>query len=637
VKVVAEIRPLRLKRQIAQKPDGPVAQLDSIAHVWVDNAVPHLDSAFDYLVPESLSDQITQGVRVLVPFAGRNIEGLVLSRSDDSAVSGLKSILSVLSPLVVADQEALDLIQATCDRWAGHPYDVIRSAIPPRVASVEKDFIGKSFKLKAHQSIKSDLKCLRHYRLFSPGEDPLRSLADLLVEKSHIGGVLLIVPEERELDRLENILKEDFPTLEYVRLDASMERSVRYRNYLLASHGERNIVIGARSAIFAPVDNLQTIMVYREGAQSHYELRSPGWNVRDVAILRSIKRGASLLFAGFSPSSEAARLIESGWLTLVGKPHRINIQSASSPDGELLPSQIFTVIRAALIKGPVLFLVPRKGYSSALLCKKCRNIALCACGGKLTKKSLHGPPQCSHCAAVFQGWRCPWCQSEVSYLLGRGTDRYAEEIGRAFPGQRVATSAGEHILESVPGEPLIVIATPGAQPRAIGGYAAVILLEGAVFFGEVDMRAQERARESFFYSASLLAPDAKVIAVIDDAHPITASIARWNPSIMARRELADRLEAQLPPYFRSATIELPEVQSSSVVTALKSALSNRRLPSSTRILGPASIGKGVSRILLTSSLEDGPLLVELLHEFMRKRSIAKKDSLTVRVDPYSLS
>ncbi len=221
--------------------------------------------------------------------------------------------------------------------------------------------------------------------------------------------------------------------------------------------------------------------------------------------------------------------------------------------------------------------------------------------------------------------------------MGRGSDRFAEEIGRAFPGFRVITSSGDNILESVPNEPLIVIATPGAQPRVVGGYSGLVLLEGQAFFGEVDMRAQERARESFFYSASLLAAHAKAIVVIDEAHPITASIARWNPTMMIRRELEERLDAQLPPHFRSAILELPDDQATSIVSALKKAREDGRLPLSTRILGPASLDKAHSRILLTSSLEEGAMFVDLLHEFMRRRSIARKGSITLRVDPYSLS
>ena len=638
MKPVAEVRPLRLKRQIAQRPDGPVAEHESVAHVWVDNSLAHLDGTFDYLVPEFLSESVKTGVRVVVPFSGHDVEGLVLSRSQASTITGLKSILSVLSPIPVADEAGIALIKATCERWAGHPYDVIRSAIPPRVVAVDKEFVAAD--LPNHQKIESVMSngaLTRQYLLFPPGVDPLESLAHLLVEKSHRGGVVLVVPEERELDRLENIIKAQFPSLAYARLDAGMSRSLRYRNYLLVARGEVRIVIGARSAIFSPIRNLQTILVYREGAQSHYELRSPGWNVRDVAILRSMRSEISLVFAGYSPSSEAARLIESGWLTLTRDRHRVEISAMAAPRGELLPARIFPTIRSALSRGPVLFLAPRKGYSSALLCNKCKNIALCTCGGKLTKKSLKGAPVCSHCALVFEGWKCIWCQSDVPFLLGRGSDRFAEEIGRAFPGFRVITSSGDNILESVPNEPLIVIATPGAQPRVVGGYSGLVLLEGQAFFGEVDMRAQERARESFFYSASLLAAHAKAIVVIDEAHPITASIARWNPTMMIRRELEERLDAQLPPHFRSAILELPDDQATSIVSALKKAREDGRLPLSTRILGPASLDKAHSRILLTSSLEEGAMFVDLLHEFMRRRSIARKGSITLRVDPYSLS
>ena len=631
---MALTRPLRLRTQIAKAPVGASATDLPIARVWVDNGIYHLDSHFDYLVPELLSEQVRIGIRVTVPFAGKEVEGLIIDRLALSQVGKLRSISSILSPHRVANAHTINLIAAVAKRWAAHPYDIIRSAIPPRLAGVDKSFTSK----KSHNDNDAPIspqKIRRSYLLFAPRIDPLESLATYAIDSHSAGGVLVLLPEERELQRLEKILLERNVT--FTRLDAALPRADRYLRHLQIIDGASNFVIGTRSAIFAPVANLQTIIVYREGAHSHYEVRSPGWNVRDVAIMRSMQEGLSLLLAGYSPSSEAARLIELKWLGYSQSKKRIPVTSFSQPNGELLPERVFAPIRAALKLGPVLFLVPRKGYASALLCKKCRNVALCACGGKLRKLSSSLAPMCSHCSTTFAGWKCVWCQGDTPYLIGRGADRFAEEIGRAFPNLPVIASAGENILRDIPDAPALVISTSGAQPRPANGYSAVVLLEGSAFFGEVDMRAQERSREAFFYSASLISETGQVLVVLAESHPIVSGLALWNPTTAIGRELREREDTHLPPYFRCAILELDEMDALSVASGFKKALLAGRLPASTRILGPSIANSAVARILITASLSDGAELVEVLHEFQRRRGISKKKLVTLRIDPYSLS
>ena len=107
---MALTRPLRLKREIAKaKAEGSTSHLP-IARVWVDSGVFHLDSEFDYLIPDNLSPLVVTGIRVQVPFHGREVEALVLSRQAASELSSLKAISKVISPHSVATAESLELI-----------------------------------------------------------------------------------------------------------------------------------------------------------------------------------------------------------------------------------------------------------------------------------------------------------------------------------------------------------------------------------------------------------------------------------------------------------------------------------------------------------------------------------------------
>ena len=621
-------RPLRLKTEEVARQDNAIATVLPLARLWVDNSLSHLDGTYDYLVPQRLDTSVRAGVRVGVNFAGREVEGLVLERVDATSFAGLKMISSVLSPVVVAPPQLISLIKVASERWLAHPYDIVRSAIPPRVAGVDK----KSPVIERVSAKKSGQSREISYIHIQPIESAIAKTAEFAKAKLNLGSVLLIVPEERELRRLSDLLGDAA-----IVLSASLSRTDRYRNYLLAIGGSKKLVIGTRSAIFASPSDLRTLIVFREISESLYEPRTPGWNVRDLSLMRSANEGLDLYFAGYSPSSEIGKLIEEEKIKFVSKRSRLKVTNHPSVNGELLPGRIFTSIRTALKSGPVLFLVPRKGYASSLMCKKCRNIALCECGGKLSKSGGNERANCVHCGVKANLHKCKWCGADSMVLLGRGAERHAEEIGRAFPGFPVLYSNAQKPIESQDGQPALVISTTGMVPRVANGYSAVILLEGDSFFSFADLRAQERARESFFEAASHVSAKGEIVTVIDSAHPITAALTQWNPATMAARELSDRKEVGLPPFTRAVLLETESKDATGIIAGIRKAVFDQRLPSSVLALGPSQSSGDLSRILLTCDISQSDIFLKFLHEFLRHRAITKKSKIFLRVDPYALS
>jgi primosomal protein N' (replication factor Y) len=136
---VAAPRLFRLRAEVASNPSGPVADRLPVARVLVDTGVFHLDQKYDYSVPEKLSDAVVPGVRLQLPFGNRETEGIVVERVGQPERAGtLKAITKVLSPHVVATPALLDLIDKAADFYCCNPWDLVRSAIPPRVAAVDK-------------------------------------------------------------------------------------------------------------------------------------------------------------------------------------------------------------------------------------------------------------------------------------------------------------------------------------------------------------------------------------------------------------------------------------------------------------------------------------------------------------------
>lgn len=619
----------RLKAEVAQASSGPRALVLPFARVRVDTGVFHLDQLYDYQIPEKLSTSIQIGVRVQLPFGNREAEGIIVERVVAPERAGdLKSISKVLSVLPVATTQSFTLIDSVSQHYAGNPWDVIRSAIPPRVAVVEKEFVAEP----QVQSTKS--KYTVQFQTLAPFIDAHDQIVSLVLNNHNAGSILIIAPDETDVDRIIHALsKQDLQSL---KLTAAMPRADRYRNYLLAMHGSNNIVVGTRSAIFAPISNLTTVIVHKESAHDHYEIRSPGWNTRTVALMRCKQESLTLVLTGFSPSIEVSELIDKGEVRFLNSKEMVNARAFTPNEGALLPGRIFSDIKKALAVGPVLFIAPRKGYGNALLCAHCRNVAACECGGRLSVSAKGKAPSCVHCGKVFQGWKCAFCHRDKQYLAGRGIERAAEEISRAFPNFPVIVSSGDVIKDRIDAKPAIVLATAGAQPLVDGGYAAVVILDGLRFFAHTDLRAQERARELFFETSSLISTKGSVLLVIDDSHPIVSAIARWNVAPLLKRELSERSELHLPPSVFSIILVMDQAIGIQVVIGLKKALMDGRLPKSSSIYGPTEISKSQVKIVIHADAKEAKALTAFVHELQRRRSISKKELFTLRVEPYSL-
>ena len=621
-------RPLRLKTETAKRGEKSAAETSPIAKVWVDNGIAHLDGIFDYLVPARLDSQVRAGVRISVDFAGRECEALVIERSAEGSQSGLKFISKVLSPAAVAPPGLIQLVSEGCARWLAHPYDFLRSAIPPRVAGADNlhhESARGVFNARSSKGSKT-------YIHVQPHEDAIEKLAEFALAKVKTGSILIITPEERELEQLAQTLGDKACVL-----SGSLSRSVRYENYLRSINEPNLITIGTRSAIFAFPPDLKTIVIFREGSESHYETRSPGWNTRDLAIMRSAQDGCDLFFVGYSPSLEIGLLIDSDEVKMLSKSNRLQVSNFEPLNGELLPNRIFPPIRKALKSGPVLFLIPRKGYASSLMCKKCRNIATCECGGKISRRKITTEPECVLCGKSHPSLKCRWCKGDALIMLGRGGERHTEEIGRAFPNMLTYYSTADSQIVILPNSPALVIATAGMEPRVDGGFAAVVILEGDSFFSYTDFRAQERARELFFIAAASVSKKGEVITVVNSSNQITSALTQWSPKVLASRELSERRELNFPPFSRSITMEVENSEATSIVAGLKKALLDKRLPESTRVLGPAQSSGNNSRILLTADLVDSEKLLKFVGDYIRHRAVSKKKNISLRVDPYSLT
>ncbi|RAS62332.1 replication restart DNA helicase PriA [Lentzea atacamensis] len=484
-----------------------------------------------------------------------------------------------------------------------------------------------------------------------PSEDWPARLAEAAAAVASTGrGVVIVVPDHRDLARVSEACDRLIEGV--VTLSADLGPSERYKRWLAVRRGIARVVVGTRATAFAPVRDPGLLVVWDDGDDLHVEPRSPYPNVRDVLVQRAHMSGAALLIGGFARTAEAQLLVETGWAheivasreTLRAVAPRVvsvgdnEWQEVKDPAARTarLPSIAFDAARFALTDSPVLIQVPRRGYVPALACGQCRGPARCRrCAGPLalpggTEDGMPKPAYCRWCAATEAGFRCPTCGSRRLRGQVIGARRTAEELGRAFPGYPVRTSGADEVLTKVPGRPSLVVATPGAEPVAEGGYGAVLLLDGWALLGRADLRASEEALRRWMTAAGLVRPgNGRVVVIADSGLTPVQALVRWDPVWHAATELAARTELGFPPAVRMATID-------GTPDAVNALLDELRLPPTGEILGPVPLGDDETkeRALVRVARSEGRQLAAVLAEAQAVRTARKEQELVrIKLDP----
>jgi primosomal protein N' (replication factor Y) len=633
------------------------ATTDPVAKVLVDVPLAHLDRPFDYLVPEKLAGDAVPGARVKVRFAGQDVDGFVIARTSESEHSGrLAPLRRVVSPEPVLAPEIVTLAGVVAERYAGSRVDVLRLAVPPRHATTERqDSVPRDEPVTAdpaaaakawagHEPAAAYLAHLaaggspRAVWSAAPGTDWAAAFAQAAAHTHASGrGAVLVVPDHRDLARLDAALSEAVGEGHHVTLAAEAGPAARYRDFLAVSRGRRRIVIGTRAAAFAPVHDLGLVAIWDDGDDLHAEPRAPYPHAREVLLLRAEQQGTALLVGGFGRTVEALQLVRTGWAHEIAAARavlreRVTVTVAESGErehGARVPRAAYDAMRAALASEPVLVQTPRAGYAPSVACERCRTPARCRhCSGPMELAGPADPPQCRWCGTPEPAWACAECGHRGLRAPVVGEERTAEELGRMFPGVPVLSSGGDRVRATAPAGPGLVVATPGAEPVAKGGYGVVLLLDTWLALGRADLRAEEEALRRWCNAAALVRPGGRVVAVGAPDHPALQALVRWDPAGFAEREAALRAEAKLPPAYRIAAV-------TGDPGALDDALTLLGLPEGVEVLGPVPVGEE-SRVVLRTPRGNGVALSRALGELQRLRSARKLQPVRVQVDPPTL-
>jgi primosomal protein N' (replication factor Y) len=572
-----------------------MAQAPKVAQVLLDTALPQLDHLFDYAIPEGLRNLVAIGQRVKVPLraGARQAFGYIVRLSTDTTHQGtLSDISQIVSPVQMLTPQIYALARSLADRAAGNANDIIRLAIPTRQVRVEKEFFSSkpdSLGLSSSHPAKSSL----HSRMSEPSRIALDALArpvrlgtgewstgwavDLAERATAVlatqQSVIIVVPDHHDLTIIiDAVASFGVPSEQLIRVDAQQSNAQRYRSFLHTLNSTASIIVGNRSAVYAPCQNLGAIFVWDDSDPVLSEPLTPYVHARDAAIMRSELEHCDLVFASYARSLEVHRLVEMQYLTSVevteGKKSHARRVIARGDAGafvtERIPELARRTLRAALEKGPVLVQVSSPGRAKAMFCRSCAHRQRCeACGGPLAPRSRGAGVDgvtCRWCKAKESARICDGCGASDFRLSGAGSELTVEQLQQQFPNTVVKRSDSANRRALVDSRPAIVVATRGAEPIAAEGYAAVILLDAESMLAPESLRAEEDALRAWCNASALARPDGTVVLTNVDGKLADAFVLKsthqWMTAVLEERRIL-----RFPPAVRVATISgsLPEV------------------------------------------------------------------------------
>ena len=480
---------------------------------------------------------------------------------------------------------------------------------------------------------------------------------------------LLLVPEIALVPALAGAIRQRFGR-RLALLHSGLGRAERHQEWERIRHGEARVVLGPRSALFAPLRDIGLIVVDEEQDGSYKQGERPRYNGRDLALVRARGAAATALVVSATPSLETRRNVELGKLgrltltTRVGRglPDGILVdmrdEGPKRPGDVRFSERLREELAATLAAGDqVILLRNRRGFAPVLLCRACGEDMRCDdCGLPRTLHKRGHRLQCHYCGSqrpVPQ--RCPECDEQALEPIGAGTERVEERFAELFPGVSVDLLDRDTLRQAGGVAPVLERFAAGESQVLIGtqmvskghhfpGVALAAMLLADTYLGFPDFRAVERTYTLLTQLAGRAGRgDRPGKVVIQSYHPdhyaIQAALAN-DDAAFAEAEMRFRRIFHYPPYTRMVQLLLQDTdrgRGEASLDEIAGRLRRHPLADGVRILGPAAAPferlRGRWRFQLLLRGPSGNRLRDLLREVVPQPA---PPELTLDVDPYDL-
>ena len=566
-----------------------------------------LKQSFTYQVPDDMA--VAAGVRVVVPFGSQELTGYVIGLQSSFEATGFK----VLPLKRVIDKEPVfGSGEIALSKWMSRFYlcsqgEALALMIPggkkesiiPAMSMEADDEVGVVSQLTSEQASAIETISRAEYPMYylygvtgsGKSEVFLRSAEHVIAQGRQ---VIYLVPEITLTFQLAKMVQKRFADRVAI-LHSALTDSQRLAEWMRIRNGGVDLVIGARSAVFAPVPRLGMIIIDEEHENSYKADQTPRYHARQVAQWRCQSEHALLVMGSATPSMEAWKLAQEGKIHYMELPHRVgggklpeisvvDMKGVSTTIGPQLEEAMRQVLQRG--KQVVLFL-NRRGFSYYFHCKSCGYEMTCPhCSVSLTYHKSKNLMVCHYCGYHTRPVHvCPQCHSlDVGYS-GFGTEMVESEVQSLFPGKQVAridadvSASDSHqnkvrkIIEAF-GEGRIDILL-GTQMVAKGLNFPGVELVGIVLADSglniPDFRAEERTFALLTQVSGRAGRyNDKGRVVIQTFHPENAAIVaaqRGDLKAFYSMELANREMTGFPPYSRLVNLVLRGRKEQTVVSA----------------------------------------------------------------------
>ncbi len=497
-----------------------------IAEVLVELSNKNIDKVFDYIVPETLKNDIKIGIRVTVPFGSQTLEGFVLGVKNDTSLTSLKEIINVVDKEVILDTELLELGKKMSLKYLSTLISCYQVMLPKALKAQAGTNINK--KIEKYVELNIDMSNLNNYKITSKQKEIIdlisekgtvlkkelsSSIVKTLVDKGILKEIekevyrevvtdvsikekypltgdqqkvvdtvlstfgepityllhgvtgsgktevymeliewclkndktsIVLVPEisltPQMVDRFKSRFKESIAILH-----SRLSEGEKYDEYRKIAKGEVKIVIGARSAVFAPLKNIGLFVIDEEHTSSYKQDNNPKYNAIDIAIERSKYHNSTVILGSATPNLESYAKSLKGIYHLVKLPNRVGNRTLPKVEiidmnkekkkGTYFSSKLIELINDRLTKKEqIILLLNRRGYSSFITCSNCGHVEKCPnCDITLTYHKSSNMLRCHYCGyANKHSEICPKCHEHSMKNLGVGTEKIEEELHKLF-------------------------------------------------------------------------------------------------------------------------------------------------------------------------------------------------------------
>ena len=437
----------------------------------VDIAIPlPIQDPYTYRVPPQWAGGIRVGCRVRIPFRNRTIIGYVVATDSERIVDQPKDILEVLDSEPILSEHLLRLARWISEHYFSSWGEAISNMIPKMLKTKSKSEVTETIlrdtantlqpneeQEKAFSRINARIREKQFCELYVFGvtaggktELYIRAIKEVL--KSGRSAVCL-VPEIALTEQLKLFFEHHFPDALEI-LHSKLSNKDRFEAWLRIRSGEKRVILGVRSAVFAPAKNLGLLILDEEQESSYKQDQSPRYHAREVAQWRARDLNVMFLMGTATPTLETMHRAREGEVELLELSKRvdgrampevniIDLKRASeiSKKFVIISTRLQNAIQEALDeRSGILLMLNRRGFSTHVQCTQCGEVLYCPhCAVSLTFHQAEGEALCHYCNFHKEIPKlCGKCRSPILKFSGIGTEKVESEVARLFPGARIA-------------------------------------------------------------------------------------------------------------------------------------------------------------------------------------------------------